>query len=303
MEFIDYYKVLNVTKSASQGDIKKAYRKLARKNHPDLNPNDQGAKQRFQQINEANEVLSDPEKRSKYDKYGKDWTHADEIEKAQRAQEAQRKAGGSRGAGAGAGAGNFSEEDFSDFFGSMFGGQSSGRGGRSVQFKGQDFNAEIHLDLREVYRTQKQTLEINGKKIRITIPAGVTNGQTIKLKKYGGEGINGGPKGDLLITFVIHNDTPFKRDKSDLYKVEDLDLYTAMLGGEMTIDTFDGKVKIKIKPETQNGSKLRLKGKGFPVYKKEGRFGDLFVTFNLVTPTKLSEQEKELFRELEKLRK
>src|SRR5699024_3427639 len=200
MEFIDYYKILGLDKGASISEIKKAYRKLARKHHPDLNPNDKDAQAKFQQINEANEVLSDPEKKKKYDKYGKDWQHADEFEKAGY-DPRQQQHGGQRAHYQQSG--NYSEEDFSDFFSSMFGG-GGGFGGRSqgrTKFRGQDFNAELRLNLTDVYRSQKQTLTVNGKQIRLTIPAGIENGQTIKIKGHGGEGMNGGPKGDLFITF------------------------------------------------------------------------------------------------------
>ena len=152
-------------------------------------------------------------------------------------------------------------------------------------------------------KSEKQTLTVNGKKIRLTIPAGVKDGQVIKIKGHGGDGMNGGPKGDLYITFAITNDTKFKLDGDNLYSTVDLDLYTAMLGGEITIDTFDGKVKLKVQPETQNGSKEKLKGKGFPVYKKEGAFGDLYVTYQISIPTNLTSKEKELLGELAKLRK
>lgn len=299
MKFIDYYKVLGLTKSASQNDIKKAYRKLARKHHPDVNPNDKISEEKFKQINEANEVLSDPEKRKKYDQYGKDWQHADAFEKAKQQQSQQRSQTYQSRQGE-----DFSGGDFSSFFESMFGGQQARGRTQSghIKFKGQDYNASLHLDIKEVFTTHKKTIEVNNKKIRITIPAGVVNGQTIKLKGYGGEGINGGPKGDLYIQFIIQNNTPFKRDKNNLYKTENIDLYTAVLGGEKTIETFDGKVKIKIKPETQNGTKLKLKGKGFPVYKKQGQFGDLIITFNIEIPKRLNKREKELFNELAKLR-
>ncbi len=293
MAFIDYYKILGIEKTATQEEIKKAYRKLARKHHPDLNPNDKEAEKKFKEINEANEVLSDPENRKKYDKYGKDWKHADEFEQARQQQQAH---GGFQGQSSG----DFSGGDYSDFFESMFGG---GRGRtRNVKFKGQDFHAELHLDLKDVYETHKRTLTVNGKNIRLTIPAGVKNGQTIRIKGYGGEGLNGGPKGDLTIEFSIDNHTQFKRDKDNLYTSVEIDLYTALLGGEITVDTFDSKVKLNVKPETQSGTKVKLKGKGFPVYKKEGKFGDLYITYNVQLPTKLTPKEKELFNELAKLR-
>lgn len=295
MTYIDYYKILGINKKASANNIKKAYRKMARKYHPDLNPGDKEAEKKFKEINEANEVLSNPENRKKYDKHGKDWKHADEIEKAQQQQQYHRSTQ-QRGPG------QYSEEDFSDFFGSMFGGGSAGGRGRNVQFRGQDYNAELQLELEDVYRTHKRTLTINGKNIRLTIPAGVRNGQVIKIKGYGGEGVNDGPKGDLHIKFSILNHSKFKRDKDNLYATIDLDLYKALLGGEVVIDTFDGKVKLKVKPETKNLTQVKLKGKGFPLYKKEDRFGDLYITYQIKVPTNLSDKEKELFEELAKLR-
>lgn len=309
MAYIDYYKILGVDKNASQDDIKKAFRKLARKYHPDLNPNDPSAKDKFQEINEANEVLSDPEKRKKYDEYGEHWKHADEFEAQKKArQHAGGGGGGFSGFGGDGGSywyssdgEGFSDGDaggFSDFFESMFG--HRGGGGRgNAGFRGQDFNAELHLSLRDAARTHKQVLNVNGKQVRITIPAGVADGQVIKLKGYGGEGINGGPAGDLYITFKIAEDSVFKRLGDDLYVDVEIDLYTAVLGGEKVIDTLEGKVKLKIKPETQNGTKVRLKGKGFPVYKKEGQFGDLIITYSVKIPTNLTDRQKELFRELQ----
>ena len=301
MDFVDYYKTLGISKSASTDEIKKAYRKLARKLHPDLNPNDKEAHKKFQQINEANEVLSDPEKRKKYDQYGKDWKHADQFEQAKQQQRSQ--GFGSSGFGGQDFAGyTYSSDDdsaFSDFFESLFGG-SKGRRSQAT-YRGQDYSAELHLSLSDAYKTHKQTLTINRKNVRITIPAGVENGQVIKLKGYGSEGVNGGPNGDLLITFVINNDTMFKRDGNDLYKTEDIDLYTALLGGEKTIDTMNGKIKLKVTAGTQNGTKVRLKGKGFPVYKKEGQHGDLYITWNVKLPTNLTEKQKELFTQLSKL--
>ena len=294
MEFIDYYKILGVDKNATQDDIKSAYRKLARKHHPDLNPNDKEAHKRFQQINEANEVLSDPEKRKKYDKYGKDWQHSEQFEKARQQQRPF------QGREEYSFSGDEDTGDFSEFFSSLFGGA-----GRSSQtkFRGQDYNAELHLNLTDAYKTHKQTITVNGKNIRITIPAGVENGQVIKLKGHGAPGVNGGPNGDLYITFVITNNTMFKRDKNDLYATVKIDLYTAILGGEITLDTLGGKIKLKVPPETQNGSKIRLKGKGFPVYKEEGKFGDMFITYEVIIPTNLTDQQKELFTQLSKISK
>jgi curved DNA-binding protein len=295
MDYIDYYKILELEKGATEADIKKAYRRLARKYHPDVNPNDETAKKKFQQINEANEVLSDPANRKKYDQYGKDWKHAEQFEK----QKAQR--GGPQGGFQGGFQGNndFGDNDFSDFFASMFGGGRSNK----TKYRGQDANAQLQLDIKDVFTTKQQTLNINGKSIRITIPAGVENGQIIKLAGYGSAGANGGPNGDLFITFSVNNTTKFKREGSNLYTTVALDLYTALLGGDITIDTMSGQVKLPVKPETQGGTQIKLKGKGFPVYKKEGEFGDLFVTYKITLPTNLSEKEKELFKELASFRK
>lgn len=300
MAYIDYYKVLGLSKNASQDDIKKAYRKLARKYHPDLNPNDKEANVKFQQINEANEVLGDPEKRKKYDQYGENWKHAEQFEQARQQQ-------GDRGGqyyydNSGNPFEGFSQgfgtEDFSDFFSDLFGGRSGRTNRRSSQFKGQDYTTELRLSLRDAANTHKKTLTINGKQIRITIPAGVSNGQQIKLKGQGGPGAKGGPNGDLYITFILLEDSNFKRLNNDLTTTAEVDLYTAVLGGEITVNTLDGKVKLKVSPGTQNGTKVRLKGKGFPVYKKEGEHGDLFVTYQVKIPTQLTEKQKNLFKQL-----
>lgn len=291
MEFIDYYKILEIDKNASEDEVKKAYRKLARKLHPDLNPNDKEAHKKFQQINEANEVISDPEKRKKYDQYGKDWQHAEQFEQQRKSQQASGQAGQQHFSG--------DDGDFSSFFESMF-----GAGGRSSQtkFRGQDYNAELKLALTDALQTHQQTLTVNGKNIRITIPAGIENGQVIKLKGYGAPGVNGGPSGDLYITFSILPHPHFKRAGNDLFTTTTIDLYTALLGGETTIDTLTGKVKLIVNAETQNGTRIRLKGKGFPVYKKEGEAGDLYVTYEIKLPSHLTEQQKALFTELSKLK-
>ena len=270
MEFIDYYEILGIKKTATEEEIKNAYRKLARKLH----------------LNEANEVLSDPTKRKKYDQYGKDWQHSDQYEQARQSGRRNGRQGS---------AGGFEGDDFSDFFSSMFG----GGGSRSkAKYRGQDYNSQLQLSLRDAYTTHQQTMTINEKTVRITIPAGVENGQSIKLKGYGAPGVNGGPNGDLYLTFAIANDPRFKRKGNDLYLNEDLELYTAVLGGDITIETMSVKIKLKVQPETQNGTKTRLKGKGFPLYKKEGEFGDLYITYSIKIPTNLTEKQKALFTEL-----
>jgi curved DNA-binding protein len=299
MEYVDYYKILGLQKNASTEDIRKAYRKLARKFHPDVNPDNKEAHKKFQEINEANEVLSDPDKRKKYDQYGKDWKHAEEFEKAKQQRGGQRQY--AQGAGESA-YGDFGGGDFSDFFESMFGGSGARSGRREAKFRGQDYQAELHLKLRDVYATHQQTLTVNNKNIRITIPAGVENGQKIRLKGHGAPGVNGGPAGDLYITFQVEDDQQFKRSGNDLHTIVNLDLYTAVLGGETELDTLHGKIKLKVAPGTQNDFKVRIKGKGFPVYKKENEFGDLYATYKIKIPADLTEKEKELFTELSKLR-
>jgi curved DNA-binding protein len=289
MPFVDYYKILGVDKSAEDKDIKNAYRKLARKYHPDLNPNDKEAEKKFQELNEANEVLSDPEKRKKYDKYGADWQYSDEFEKA---RQSRSNAGRQQGQWQSAGG-----DQFSDFFESMFGSGSGFGGGRQRNLRGQDYQAELHLTLQEAFQTQKKTITVNGRNIRITVPAGIQNGQTIKIAGHGGPGASGGQNGDLFITFNIADDDKLKRVGNDLHVKADLDLRTALLGGELVIETLSGKLKLPIKPETQNGSVVRLKGKGFPVYKKADSFGDLYVTFDVKIPVNLTDRQKELISE------
>ena len=306
MAYIDYYQLLGVRKDATQEDIKKAFRRLARKYHPDLNPNDPSAQEKFQAINEANEVLSDPVKRKKYDEYGEYWKHADEFEAQKKAQQ---QAGGFNTDGQGtywysSNGGDFTgghSEGFSDFFEELFG-QHSFRGRQgSAGFRGQDYQASLELSLRDAAHTHKQVLTVGDKQVRITIPAGVADGQVIRLKGYGAPGRNNGPAGDLYITFVIPADPVFKRLGNDLYENVDIDLYTALLGGELLVNTLDGQVKLKVKPCTQNDTKVRLKGKGFPVYKKEGETGDLIVTYRVQLPTHLTEEQKEMFRKIQSM--
>lgn len=301
-DYIDYYKTLGLSKDASQDEIRKAYRKLARQNHPDVNPGDEAAVRRFKQINEANEVLGDPDKRKKYDQYGKDWEHADQIERM-RAQ----GGGNPFGQYTYAGGEGMDEGGFSDFFQSLFGGgrfQGFGGGGsRQRAFKGQDITADLELSLEDAYTTHKRTLNVNGKQIRITIPAGVEDGQTIRLRGHGQPGMQGGPAGDLLLTFRFEPEEGIERLKEDLYLHARIDLFTALLGGELEIKTFSGPLRLKIKPGTQNGAKLRLKGKGYPVYKQEGSFGDLYVELLVDLPAQLSEAEQHLVQEWAKLRK
>lgn len=300
MSFIDYYKILGVDKNATQEEIKKAFRKLARQYHPDLNPNDESAKDKFQQINEANEVLSDPEKRKKYDAYGENWKHAEEFEAQQRQYQAQQ---GNRsqywysgnGSDFTSGFGR-NASGFSDFFEELFGHGAAHFSTHPMQ--GEDIHAHMPLSLREAAVTHKQTFSINGQNIRITVPAGVKDGQTIRLKGYGEKGANNAPNGDLYITFQIADDPSFRREGDDLYTDVQIDLYTAVLGGEVLVHTLNGQVRLKVKPGTQNNTKVRLRQQGFPVY-KENRCGDLIVNYQVTIPSQLTEKQKDLFRQLQ----
>lgn len=291
MEFMDYYKILGVPKNASAEDIKKAYRKLARQYHPDTNPGEVSEK-KFKEINEANEVLSDPVKRKKYDQYGANWQNSEAYEQAAKRQRAQQGAPFDRG--------DFDFGDdggFSDFFASMF-----GNGRSRSRARGQDANATLELKLTDAFTTHQQTFSIQGKSVRITIPAGVEDGQVIKLKGYGHPARGNGTAGDLYITFHILNNTSFIRKGNDLHTDVHIPLYTALLGGEVTLDTLHGKLKIKVKPETQNLTKTRVRGKGFPVYKQEGQYGDLYITWQVDLPKNLTDQERALIEQLQKMR-
>lgn len=298
MAFIDYYKVLGVENNATSDEIKKAYRKLTKRYHPDLHPNDPTAKERFQEINEANEVLSDPEKRRKYDEYGENWRHADEYE-AQRRQYGNSNGGYDFGGFSGFGdfsgnAGNSS--GFSDFFEQLF-----GTGGfRTRKRNGEDIQATVTLSLRDAAIAHKQTFSIGGEEVRISLPAGIADGQKIRLKGRGAPSPSGGERGDLYITFRIEPDKEFTRKGDDLYTTATTDLYTLLLGGEIILPTLSGSVKVNVRPGTQPDSKLRLRGKGFPVYKQEGKQGDLIVTFKLQLPT-LNEEQKELLRKIKEI--
>ena len=287
MAFIDYYKVLGVDKSATQEDIRKAYRRLAKRFHPDINKEDANAKERFQEINEANEVLGDPQKRKKYDEYGEHWQHADEFEAQQRRH--------SENFGGFGGFGDFSgnkgnASGFSDFFEELFGDAIRQRRAG----KGKDINATLSITLQEASTEHKQTFNLNGENIRITVPAGIADGQKIKIK---GRGAMGTTRGDLYITFHIEPDNRFTRQGNDLHTAITVDLYTMLLGGTVLVPTLTGDAKVKIKPGTQPDSKLRLRGKGMPEYKNPATRGDLIITLKVSLPS-LNGKQKELLKEI-----
>ena len=299
-QFIDYYQTLGVDKSADEKQLKKAFRKLARKYHPDVAPDDPEAEQKFKAVNEAYAVLSDADKRAKYDKYGKDWEHAEAFEQARQ----QRGGGGNPFGGqytytGGAGEG----ADFSDFFRDMFGGAGGaagfggGGGGRSRAFRGRDIEAELRVAMRDILEDNKQVLTVNGKQLRVTIPAGVEEGQTLRLRGQGSPGAGGGPAGDLYITFRVDTPAEYRREGADLYKTAEVDLYTMLLGGKLTVDTPTGAVSLPVAEATENGKTVRLKGKGLPKYKSSGN-GDLYLELRVRLPERLSPEEKEAFTRL-----
>lgn len=305
--FIDYYQTLGVPKDADAKAIKKAFRKLARKYHPDVNPGDEAADRKFKEINEANEVLSDPEKRKKYDKYGKDWEHAEAFEQA------GGRTGGSFGGGGGnpfgGGGGSYtyttgSDGDFSDFFSQMFGGAAGGdpfggRRQRRSSLRGQDVEATLSVRMEDILEDNKQVLTVGGKQLRVTIPAGVDDGQTLRLRGQGGPGAGGGPAGDLYITFRVSTPPAYERKGADLYKNQEVDLTTMVLGGKVTVETPTGAVNVPIPKLSQNGKRIRLKGKGLPVYKGTGN-GHLYLDLKVRLPEALTAEQQTLFEQLAK---
>jgi curved DNA-binding protein len=303
MEYKDYYKVLGVDKQATADTIKKAYRKLAVKYHPDKNPGNKPYEEKFKELSEANDVLSDPEKRKKYDELGENWnqyqnkgTDSGDFDWSQwqsggPTQSRQRNQSGFAQGG---------QEDFSDFFESIFGqsrGSSSGRPGRRP-VAGEDYSSESELSLEEAYEGAKRQLNVNGTVLEITIPPGVKNEQTIRIKGKGGKGHGGGPDGNILIRLHVMVHPVFRVEGVDLYCDAPVDLYTAILGGKALVRTLKGAIRIDISPETENGKVLRLKGKGMPVFGKKNEAGDLYMKIKVTLPQHLTESELELFRKL-----
>lgn len=299
--FIDYYKVLGIDKTADAKAIKKAFRKLARKYHPDVNPGNDEAERKFKEVSEANEVLSDPEKRKKYDKYGKDWEHAEAFEKSGRQTRGNPFAGqeGNPFSGGGYTYTTGGEGDFSDFFGQMFGGGASG-GRQRRAFKGQDVNATLSLELTDILEDNKQVLTVGGKQLRVTIPAGVEDGQTLRLRGQGIPGQAGGPAGDLYITFKVGASSEYERKGADLHKKQVVDLLTMVLGGKTEVTTLTGNVSVPIPKLSPNGKRIRLKGKGIPKYKSTDK-GDLYLELSARLPSSLTEEERKIFEQLKKM--
>lgn len=303
MNYKDYYKILGVAKDASQKDIKKAYRKLAAKYHPDKNPKDTAAEEKFKEVNEANEVLSDTEKREKYDTLGSNWeayqnTGDDWREYANQKNQQGRNTRYYQGDTSDFfGQGGTGGEDFSSFFETYFGG-----GGGQTQFSGGDTQAEMPITLLEAYEGSKRTFEIHNEKLRITIKKGSYDGQQLKIKGKGQSGVKGGNRGDLYIILRVQKDPRFQRRGDDLLYVANVDLYTALLGGKAEVPTLKGKVNVSIPKGSETGKTLRLKGKGMPKYARPSSHGDLLVKLNVNLPKQLTKEEQELFKQLQDLR-
>ncbi|WP_291728635.1 DnaJ C-terminal domain-containing protein [Bernardetia sp.] len=298
---MDYYKTLGITKSASADEIKKAFRKLAVKYHPDKNTDNPNAEKKFKEINEAYETLKDPEKRKKYDQFGKDY---------QKYEGAGAGGGAYDFSGNGAGGGYaryetnfedaFGQGGFSSFFEQMFGGKGAGFG--SAASAGRDLEAEMTITLQEAYFGTTRTISVNKQQLRINIKAGTDNNKKLRLKGKGEKGSNG-QSGDLYIIVKVEKHPTFERRADDLHCTVKVDLYAAVLGGKVQIPTIKGSsINITIPKGAQNGQKLRLKNLGMPVYGKSDKFGDMFVKLRVEIPTKLSSKEETLFKELSRLR-
>ncbi len=303
MDYKDYYKILGVDKKASQAEIKKKFRKLAIQFHPDKNPDDPKAENKFKEVNEAYEVLGDADKRKKYDELGSNWKHYDQYKNAQQGRRAGNYQysgeygdffGGSRGGG------------FSDFFNSFFGGGFSS--GRSAAGSGSPFGQQsqarkpatarghLNLSFEEAFQGVSKTLQVNGNKIRLNISPGAKDGQKLKVTGKGPRG------GDLIIELKVGKSMAYQLDGLNLLGKVDVDFYTAALGGKANVKTPHGTLSLSIAPSTNSGKKLRLKGKGMPAYGKKGVFGDFIAEIKISVPTNLSSKEKELLEELRKLR-
>lgn len=304
MDFKDYYKILGIDKKASVDEIKKAYRKLALKYHPDKNPNNKASEEKFKEINEANEVLSDPEKKKKYDELGSNFNQYRQQGSPEDSfdwsrwtsgnQEGRRGFSGEEAFG--------SEGEFSSFFESVFGGGGGFNRRSNTKMKGQDYRAEIEVSLEDAYHGTESRIEVNGKILQMKLKPGIKDGQVLRIKEKGGPGRNGGPKGDIYLTLIIPPHPHFERREDDLYCNTPVELYTVVLGGKQLIITLKGNIRIDIPAGTDNGKVLRLKGLGMPRFGKANEFGDLYAKINIIVPKNLTEKEIKLFKELQQIR-
>jgi curved DNA-binding protein len=298
MEYKVYYTILGVDKNATTDDIKKAYRKLARKYHPDVNPGDKEAEQHFNEINEAHEVLTDPERRAKYDRLGTSWRvhqQADDKEGFDWSQWVTDLDSSSE-----------SVDDstnrtsgFSDFFEAVFGNMGQAR---NAPHPGQDYTQEVEISLEEAFGGASRVLRLGGRRIEVKIPKGAKTGTKIRVRGEGGEGQGGGPKGDLYLEIKVTPHPTFEQVGNDLYLALPVDLYTAILGGEAIVPMLKGKVKLRIPSETHSGRTFRLKGLGMPNLKQPDQRGDLYAKVMIQVPENLTDEEIALFEELADIR-
>lgn len=291
MDYKDYYKILEIDKKASPAEVKKAYRTLAKKNHPDKNLGDKKAEERFKLVNEANEVLGSPEKRKQYDELGENWQQNQQNQNQQRNPNHQ-----SRQRNQGFGGSN--QEDFSDFFEQFFAQQRGGNQQQNQARKGGDYETEMEISLEEAFAGTSRIIQLENEKLRVTTKPGAYTDQQLRIKNKGAKGSTDANRGDLFVRIRVANNAKFIRKGDDLYQTANISLYDAILGNDVIIETLSGKLKIKIPAGTQNGKTIRLKGKGMPAYEKIGIFGDFYILINIEIPENLSEKQKTLFEEL-----
>ena len=291
MEYKDYYKILGVHKKATQDDIKKAYRGLAIKYHPDKNPDSKEAEEKFKQINEVNEVLSNVEKRKKYDELGANWQQFEQNSH----QKNSNPFGGQQNFYEGYSSEN--QTDFSDFFEQFFAGRNSSKA-NTRNARGGDYETEMEITLEEAYKGTERIIQLESGKLRITTKPGAYNEQQLVIKGKGAKGNNIDNNGDLFVRIKVKIHPHFIRKGNDLYINQNIDLFTAVLGGEMIVDTLSLKLKIQIAAGTQNGKSIRLKQKGMPLYEKPNIYGDLYIQIQVLIPDKLTDKQRELFEQI-----
>jgi curved DNA-binding protein len=315
MDYKDYYKILGVDRNASEKEIKRAYRQLARQSHPDVNPGDSQAEERFKEINEAHEVLSDPEKRAKYDRLGSSWQQwqrtGGDPGQFDWSQWFSGSPGGVRvewGGDLGDLFGASGAGVFSDFFRTIFGGtgprNGSARRAPTGQSGGQfrDLETTVEITLEEALRGTTRLMEQDGRRIRVKIPAGARDGAKVRVPGKGVAGYGYDSPGDLFLNIRVRDHPLFVREGNDLRCDLDVDLVTAVLGGETRLSTLDGDVSLKIPPGTNGGQVFRLRGKGMPDPAVPAQQGDILATVRVQIPQDLSDQEKSLFEQLARLR-
>jgi curved DNA-binding protein len=298
MDYKDYYKVLGITKSASKDEIKKAFRKLAVKYHPDKNPGDKKAEEKFKEINEANEVLGDETKRKKYDELGANWKQYEQ--QGQPFGRQQQGGGEQRYHDFGQGFGG----EFSDFFESFFGGSGfSGFEQRQTRARnGSDLSAEMELSLNDVFYGATKQVSIDGQKVNLKVKPGTRDGQVLRMKGKGSQGMGGGDNGDLLIKVRLTKDSNFDRRGDDLHFNHPLDMIVATLGGKISVKSMDKTISMDIPPGTDSNKVFRLKGMGMPLFEDPNTRGDAYVKMIIQVPKNLTEEEKTLLKEFAKKR-